>query len=46
MDIPNSSVATVATDVFQLNWYSVRNKFYKITRIFKKVEDPENRWVI
>jgi len=40
------SVATVATDVFQLNWFSMRNKIGKIAKIFVKIEDPENRGVI
>jgi hypothetical protein len=42
----SGSVATVATDIFQINWFSVRNKFGKIARIFVKTEDPENRGVI
>jgi len=41
-----SSVATVVTDVFQLNWFSGRNKIGKIAKIFVKIEDPENRGVI
>jgi hypothetical protein len=40
------SVAMVATDVFQINWFSVRNKIGKIAEIFVKIEDPENRGVI
>ena len=40
------SVATVATDVFQINWFSVRNKIGKIAKIFVKTEDPESRGVI
>ena len=42
----SSSVATVATDVFQINWFSVRNKIGKIAKIFVKTEDPKNRGVI
>jgi hypothetical protein len=41
-----SSVAMVATDIFQINWFSVRNKIGKIAQIFVKTEDPENRGVI
>jgi hypothetical protein len=41
-----TSVATVVTDVFQINWFSVRNKIDKIAKIFWKIEDPENRGVI
>ena len=41
-----SSVATVTTDIFQLNWFSVRSKIGKIAKIFVKMEDPENRGVI
>ena len=41
-----ASVATVATDVFQINWFSMRSKIAKITKIFGKIEDPENRGVI
>jgi hypothetical protein len=40
------SVATVMTDVFQINRFSVGNKIAKITKIFGKIEDPENRGVI
>ena len=40
------SVATVATDIFQLNWFSMRNKIGKISKIFVKIEDSENRGVI
>ena len=40
------SVAMVATDVFQINWFSVRHKISKIAKIFGKIEDPENRDVI
>ena len=40
------SVATVATDVFQINWFSVRNKIGRIAKIFVEIEDPENRGVI
>ena len=32
------SVATVVTGVFQKNWFSMRNKIWKITKIFEKVE--------
>jgi hypothetical protein len=42
---PNS-VATVATNVFQINWFSMRNKIGKIAKIFVKTEDPENQGVI
>jgi hypothetical protein len=41
-----TSVATVVTDVFQINWFSVRIKISKISKIFGKIEDPENRGVI
>ena len=41
-----SSVAMVVTDVFQINWFSVRNKIGKIAKIFGKIEDPKNRGVI
>jgi len=44
--IIGSSVATVATDIFQLNWFSMGNKIGKIAKIFVKIEDPENRGVI
>jgi hypothetical protein len=37
------SVATVATDVFQIIQYSVGNKIDEITKIFGKMEDPQNR---
>jgi hypothetical protein len=40
------SVAMVLTDVFQINWFSVRSKIGKIAEIFVKIEDPENRGVI
>ena len=40
------SVALVATDVFQINRFSVRSKIGKISKIFGKIEDPENRGVI
>jgi hypothetical protein len=40
------SVATVVTDIFQINWFSVRNKIGKIAKIFVKIEDPENWGVI
>jgi len=40
------SVAMVMTDVFQINWFSVRNKIDKIAKIFGQIEDPENRGVI
>jgi len=40
------SVATVTTDVFQINGFSVRNKIGKMAKIFGKIEDPENRGVI
>jgi hypothetical protein len=43
---PSSSVAMVVTDVFQINWFSMRNKIGKIAKIFGKIEDPENRGVI
>ena len=41
-----NSVATVMTNVFQINWFSVENKIGKISKIFGKIEDPENRGVI
>ena len=40
------SVAMVATNIFQINRFSVRNKIGKIGKIFVKIEDPENRGVI
>ena len=40
------SVITVATDIFQINWFSVRNKIGKIAKIFVKTEDPQNQGVI
>jgi hypothetical protein len=33
------SVAMVAADIFQINWFSVRNKIGKIVKIFVKIED-------
>ena len=41
-----SSVAMVTTNIFQINWFSMRNKIGKISKIFVKTEDPENRGVI
>ena len=41
-----ASIAMVVTDVFQINWFSVRDKTGKIAKIFVKTEDPENRGVI
>jgi hypothetical protein len=40
------SVAMVVTDVFQINWFSMKNKICKISKIFGKIEDPENQGVI
>jgi ATP-dependent helicase STH1/SNF2 len=40
------SVAMVVTNVFQINWFSVRNKIGKISKIFGKIENPKNREVI
>ena len=42
----SSSVATVMTNIFQLNWFSVRSKIGNIADIFGKIEDPENWGVI
>ena len=41
-----TSVATVTTDVFQINQFSMRNEIGRIAKIFVKIEDPENRGVI
>jgi hypothetical protein len=40
-----SSVATVMTDVFQTNWYNVRNKIVKISKVFEKLEHLKNQGV-
>jgi len=36
------SVATVMTDVFQINQFSMRIKIGEIAKVFVKIEDPEN----
>jgi len=36
----------VTTDVFQINWFSMKIKIGKIAKIFGKIEDPENRGFI
>ena len=41
-----NSVATVVTDVFQINWFSARSKIGEIAKIFVKIEDPKNRGAI
>jgi len=33
----------VMTDVFQINWFSMRNKIDKIAKIFVKIEDTKNQ---
>jgi len=48
-EVPDStavSVAMVTTDIFQINWFSVRNKIGEIAKLFVKIENPENRGVI
>jgi hypothetical protein len=41
-----ASVATVATNVFQINWFSVRDKIDEIVKIFGKIKDLESQGVI
>ena len=40
------SVATVTTDVFQINWFSVRGKIGKIAKIIGEIEDTKSWGVI
>jgi hypothetical protein len=37
-----TSVATVVTNIFQINKFSMRNKIGKIAKIFVKIEDTKN----
>ena len=43
MGIIRISVATVATDVFQINWFSVRNKIGRIAKVFVDI-GPLSFW--
>ena len=44
--VTRRSVATVATDLIQLNWDSMGKEIIKIIKILEKLGDPENWGVI